>query len=198
MNKTLDKKLKGYQKAPRERFHLLRDGTLNHTEFLVYEFGIAITDWDINHETYGSFEATNLQIALALGWKDDSTVCRIKKSLIHKNVFKKSGERIVVVGFEDWQLRTRTSANNQPVTANYQELVVSSQESSANLQTNPPETPSYSLVSFKGNVGFLRTDDEYNRIWIEQFDSSPSFTPEDMKWIDQNVYETENRSTPKL
>jgi hypothetical protein len=192
MNNPLLKRLRGYQKAPRDRFVLLTQRVLNHTEFLVYEFCIAITDWDLNHETYGSFEATNLQIALILGWKDDSTVSRIRKSLINKGVFHKKGERIFVDGFENWQLRSRTSANIQPNTANKQEASVSSQEQSANLQEIQPVTPTYSLVSFKGNVGFLRSDEEYQRMFNE---SPNSLSIEDMKWIDQNVYETEQAAS---
>jgi len=76
--------MRGYQKAPRERFKLLKDKVLTTEELVLYEFLIAITDWDSNHETYGLFKAIDEDIAETLGWKSRSTVCKHRKSLFKK------------------------------------------------------------------------------------------------------------------
>ncbi len=70
------------------------------------------------------------------------------------------------------------------------EPVANLHEEPAKMQTFSPQKPAYSLGSYKGNVSVIRTEEEYQRIWIEDFDSSPTFTPDDMRWIDLNVYET--------
>ncbi len=106
----LFKKLKGYQKANRDRFYLLAFGELSQEEFVLYEFCVAITDWDIRHfDTYGTFKASNHEISQVLQWKADSTVSRHKKSLIRKGYIEISGDRYKVKNFEGWELRKKIS-----------------------------------------------------------------------------------------
>lgn len=186
---TQIKKLRGYQKAPRDRFLLLRDKKLTQEEFLVYEVGIDLTDWDGRHtETYGTFQATNREIAEILGWKSDSTVSRYRASLIKKGYFRLTpSSRLKALDFDKRQLRK--PANMQITRAEMQEEVAKMQTTSANIEENRSENSVYSLVSSKGSVS-LRTDEEYQAIKEEM--GYKELTVEDMKWIDQNVKENPN------
>lgn len=105
---ALFKKLRGFQKADRGRFFLLSFGELTQEEFILYELCIAITDWDSSHiDTYGSFKATNQELAQVLGREAGSTISRHKKSLIEKGFLKVQGDRWNVRDFEKWELRKR-------------------------------------------------------------------------------------------
>lgn len=103
------KKLNGYLKWNRDIFFVLHIQELTQEEFILYLFGLSITDWDVSpshRETYGSFSATNRDIADAMGLKSDSTISRTKKSLIKKEFFVvRDDGRIVVKDFERWLLR---------------------------------------------------------------------------------------------
>jgi len=177
------KKLRGFQKADKGRFLLLAFGELTHEELMLYEFCVAIADWDRDHvETFGTFEATNQEIAQVLRWKADSTVSRYRKSLIDKGYFEPVGKRFRIKDFEKWELRKTSSAKMQTSRAEMQESNANMQNQSANMQGFQDQKPDYSLVSCKGNVGFS--------------DSSNGLTEEDMKWIDENVKEDADRGTP--
>lgn len=103
---SLFKKLRGYQKARRDRFFLLAFGEVTQEEFILYEFFNAITDWDRSHfDTYGTFQATNKEIREVLKWKADSTVSRHKKKLMEKGYITMEGDRLKAKDFESWELR---------------------------------------------------------------------------------------------
>lgn len=160
-NNLLLKRLRGYQKADRNRFLLLANGTLTQEEFLVYELAVAITDWDPKHtDTYGTFAGTNIQIASLLGWKSDSSVCRLKKRLIKKNIFIEVNERLRVFDFEKWQLR-KNPAEKQPEVAEIEPPTAKTQTPVANLQPIRVQRPDYSLGSFKGEYKFSVNKEEY-------------------------------------
>jgi len=105
---SLFKKLKGFQKADRGRFFLLSLGKLTQEEFVLYELCVAITDWDRCHlDTYGTFKATNQELAEVLGRDAGSTISRHKKSLMEKGFLDAQGERLRVKDFENWELRKK-------------------------------------------------------------------------------------------
>lgn len=185
--KRLLKKLRGYQKAPRDRFELLINKVLNQEEFILYEFGIAITDWDIEHvETYGTFEATNKEIAMALGWKSDSTVSRHKKSLIKKGLFYIENSGLISPkDFDKWQLRKFLPAKIHESPAHAQTQPANIQDSSSKMQENRGQEEVYSLSFFKGNSSLLRKEEEYQKIYKEG--GYTLLTPDDMRWIDENI-----------
>ena len=187
-NKLL-KKIKGYQKAPRERFSLLANHVLTTEEFVVYELGIAITDWDAEHddEIYGKFKATNKELAELCGWKSDSTISRIKKKLIKKELFIEDGEYLRVKDFESWQLRKNPHAKTQSRDAETQTAPAILQNEPAKMQDFHAQKPVYPLVSFNGNSS-LRSNEEYESLVNSgQFGS---MTISDMQWIDENVKES--------
>lgn len=186
-NNSLLKKIRGYQKAPRDRFFLLKDKILTQEELLLYELGIAITDWDRTHiDTYGTFQATNIEMAELLGWVSDSTVSRLKTSLIKKGYFLPFNDKIKVLGFRKWELR-QTHVDKQDEIAEMQVESANMQESPSKMQENRSYSPDYSLVSSKGSFS-LRSDEEYQKIKEEM--GYEELIVDDMKWIDENVKET--------
>lgn len=147
------KKLKGYQRAPKERFRLFTSShRLTPQEFILYEFAIAITDWDRKHTTYGTFNGSNKNIADVLGWKSDVTVLRLKKSLIKKRLFiPTADEDLRVNGFDKWELRK--AAKNQLVPENNQDDSDKNQETPEKNKDDYSQNDKQSLVSYKGNIG---------------------------------------------
>ena len=177
-NKLL-KKLKGYQKAPRARILLLTQKRLTQEEFLLYELVIAITDWDPKHEDYGTFEATNREIAEILGWKSDTTALKHKKKLIEKRIIESVGEnRFSAKGFEKWQLRKANSSENQDLTVKSQAKPAEIKEIAVKNEENYVQRDNYSLVSSKVDLSSLNglvdetlSDEELDRI-ISDIDNS--------------------------
>ncbi len=192
MNKKITKKLNGWDKAPKDRFFLLSNGLISQEEFLLCEFAIAICDWDMDHEdNYGTFEATNGQIAEILGWKSASTVSRLRKSLTNKGFFIVTGDRTKVKDFDRWRVNKRSCAKTHSDSANSNNDNANLHKECANLQDIQPQKPVSPLGSYKDSVGFFRSDQEYQRIY-EEMGSPLDFTIEDMKWIDINVRENPN------
>jgi len=106
MANTLIKKLNGFQKADRSRFKLLREGVLTIEELVLFELAIAVTDWDSEHEHFGSFKVADEDIANILGWKDRSSVCRYRNNLIKKGFLTILEEGYIQPkDFEKWELR---------------------------------------------------------------------------------------------
>lgn len=165
------KKLNGFQKAPRDRFLLLAMGILSQQEFILYELGIALTDWDYRHtDTYGTFQATNQELAEILGLKTDSSISRHKTGLLKKGLFILAVDhRITPKDFEKWELRKSAKMQNQ--VAEMQTESAIKHEHSAKMQELSPQNSDYSLISYKGNISSSNSeyisDDELDRIAIE-------------------------------
>lgn len=176
MNRLL-KKLNGYQKAPRARFKLLSEGRLTQEEFLLYELTIAITDWDSKHETYGTFEATNQEIAELLGWKSDTTVLKHKRNLIKKDIFLIENDgRIKAKGFDKWQLRLSNPSKNKDETVEKQPNILKIEDKASEIKDDRSQDSDYSLVSSKVDLSLKEplkedlSDEELIRI-ISDIDS---------------------------
>ena len=134
---SLIKKLKGYQRAERDRFLRLTFDELTLEEFVLYELYAAITDWDSKHyETFGTFGATNKDVAQILKWKSDSTVGRYRKNLIKKGLIEKVGERFRIKDFDNWVSRKRP-AEKQTFSAKMQVKNAIMQEEPADMQDIP-------------------------------------------------------------
>jgi hypothetical protein len=165
----LHKKLRGFQKAPKARFKLF--GTpwkLTPQEFVLYEFAIAITDWDPRHDTYGTFTGSNQDIADVLGWKSDVTVLRLKRSLIKKGLFLPAEDTLLKArGFESWKVRKSTDSQETPI--NSQIPSSKKQDSSDKSQPKQAQITNYSLGSYKDSIGSFKdtnglTDEEIKEI----------------------------------
>lgn len=205
-------KLKGYHLTPRGKYLLLMNKVLSKDAFWLYDASFSFADWDKEHtDTYGTLNLTQGEIEYILG-RSKGYVSRYGKPLFRKGFWiKRTDGRVEVVGFELIEqklIREITKrdgiVNIQSYIASLQKPVADTQQKNTDLQTlnakDKPRIQGHSVAnlqprptksdisSFKGNS--LRSDEEYSRIWKEDFDSSPSFTPDDMKWIDLNVYET--------
>lgn len=172
----LIKKLRGFQKADKGRFLLIAFGELTHEELMLYEFCIAITDWDRDHvDTYGTFQASNREIAAMLKWKADSTVSRYRRSLTNKGYLESVGDRCRVKDFDKWELRKTDSAKMQTNRAETQGSGAIMQNDPANMQGFQGQNPDYSLVSYKGNV---RVDDQNEVLTDEDYEAIDRFIKE--------------------
>lgn len=193
---NLFRKLKGYQKAPRERFLLLKDGTITQEEFLLYELAIAITDWDSKHETYGTFRATNQEIADILRWKSDTSVLRYKKNLITKGFLTTTDDgSLKVKDFEKWQLRGNAS-KNESLNAEIQSYSAKSENRNAETKEDRIQSSAYSLVSSKVDLSIFQeipsefiSDEELDKIG-SILDSRPTTysNSQQDKWRGQSGY----------
>lgn len=192
MKNPLFKKLRGYQKAPRQRFEALANGLLTHEELIMYEFGVAITDWDKNHETYGTFLATNQQLAEVLGWKSDTSAMRVRRTLIRKGRFIEVEEgRIKPKGFEKWQLRRTSSEKENPAAKTEIKTAIFEQET-AKKEEFLTQQDNYSLVSFKGDLGLSKEipdeslpDEELDKILADIDSTKISSLTAPQKSLDQ-------------
>lgn len=192
MKNPLFKKLKGYQKAPRQRFESLANGLLTQEELVMYELGVAITDWDKSHETYGTFLATNQQLAEVLGWKSDTSALRIKANLIRKGLFIEVEEgRIKPKGFEKWQIR-RTSSEKEISTAKTEIRTSNFEQEAAKKEKFPVQQDDYSLSSFKGDLGLSKdspdeslSDEELDQIIADIDSKKISSLTASQKYLDQ-------------
>jgi len=148
----LFKKLNGYQKANRARFRLFTDTKFKLTaeEFVLYEFLIAITDWDETHtETYGTFDSTDRDIAEVLHWESGSTVNRWRNRLIIKNLVRKqNNNRFWVAGFDKWKLR-KADSKKEENNVFLQREDAKKHNRVAEIDKNQAQHTDYSLVSSK-------------------------------------------------
>ncbi len=170
-NNRLYRRLNGFQKASRERFKILTAQILTQEEFLLYELGVAIADWDKRHvDTYQSFEATNQELGNILGWKSDSTAFRHKLSLLKKGYFiKRPDGRIIVKGFDNWVLRSHS--NLQETSAKTESPLSLMQDSSANNEEFQDQKAVYPLVSSKVSLGSSRYEG-YEDVTDEDLDKA--------------------------
>lgn len=170
-NKLL-KKLNGYQKAPRNRFCLLKEAELTHEELLLYELGLAIADWDPEHiDTFGTFKATNEELAELLGWSCGSTVSRHKTELINKGfLIRDEDGRIRPKDFENWLYQRNSYAKMLTVSAEKKVPRAYKQEELAKMHEFRPQKSISSLSSFKVNSSLgggnreVLNDEEIDRI----------------------------------
>lgn len=171
----LFKRLNGFQKAHRKRFLLLTHKRLTEEEFVLYELGIALAIWDEEKEEYGSFEATNQELANILGWKSDTTALRHKGNLIKKGFFRETEDNTIKpIGLEEWRLRKPAPANLEDDPALLQNSPANLKKRSAKIEENQPQNSNYPLGSFKDNLGSYEaleniTDDELDHIAEELF-----------------------------
>lgn len=158
LTNSLLQKLKGFNKAPKERFLALHKGIITQEELLMYELGIAITDWDTEHLTYGTFYTTNRELAEILGWKSDTSALRVKTALIRKGLFIETEDgRIRVKGFDIWLLR-KSSSKIESSSLKIKTPPLNIEREALNKEEIPTQNDYYSLSSFKDNLGSYPKD----------------------------------------
>lgn len=140
----IKKRLKGYISHPRERFFLLQSKVLTPQEFVVYEFYLSIADWDKKHsKKFTTFYAPNKDVATYLGYKADSTISRIRTTLLEKGLilWKPELNRFEVPDFKIWTCTL--PAKVQAHIAEMEIELAEMQKYSANLQEVKVKSVSY-------------------------------------------------------
>ncbi len=179
-------------------------------EFLVYEYLLAIADWDRKHKaTYGTLKKTNKEIAKGVNWTE-SPISRYKNRLIKKGfLIERSDGWIEIPLFwmteptKAFKLKKGDHAELQEEHADLQEAIAFMQGDFAFLQERESkkqasvETTSdikcqYKSEYFAKKKKILikqeaRSDEEYQEIYKEG--GYKGFTPDYMKWVDENVVE---------
>ena len=187
MNKIL-KKLKGYQKHNRNRHILAKELQLSDQEFRLWDLAVALSGWDDKHvESYRMFEGTLDSLAIILGWSK-AKVSRTIDGLINKKIVARNQQKTYKVNIlcekeseeedDKFALLKENIASVKKTVAPLKQIVASMKQKEAYSLINP-------LVSFKGDLVSLRTDEDYQKILSEG--RYITLTVDDMKWIDQNV-----------
>ena len=207
MKFTRLKKLNGYRPTHRNKWLFIQNGILSLQELGLLEFYADNVDFDWNRpSSLGLFEIDFEEIAKIFNRSSDSTIRIWHDKLLklgfieeteHKRIFKLACfKRYITPGF--W----RGEAGKYAESEKDQPFEIITQNFGLNLQTIGEKlqkvgkkntktasiSPPKALGSYK-DKSVVKTEEEYQRIWKEDYDCSPDFTPDDMKWIDQNIYE---------
>ena len=204
-------KLAGYRAGHRNRWLLVKNRVLTLSEFLLLEYYIDMMDFDQKHEKFGTFEVFLDEVAKIFGRKED-TIRKWHKGLVSKDfiqlfekrrkLFKIKAPLRYLTG-EAWGGKAAQYAReekNRPLDSLLENVQFSPREVEKNQKSNsgladnnspkPPSNPSKALGSSKGRYK-VTTDEEYQRIHRElHFEH---LTPEDLRWIDENVKEKVKR-----
>ncbi len=199
INNDLDNKYNGWYPTFRGKYMLLKNKVLSKEAFILYEASIAFADWDKDHKTYGLLLLSQSEIETQLGCSK-GFVSRNGRILINKGFWMKQANVIQVLGFELIEIKLLKEIVKKDKVVNLQKYLGDTQQLVANKGINiakgkedvPPQDvanlqndkPKY-LVSSKGKYLTHRTDEDYQRIWKEG--NYQSLTPDDMKWIDNNI-----------
>lgn len=207
-------KLNGYRVTHRNRWLLLQTRILTSQEFLLLEYYLDSMDFDYKHDNYGQFiaypevvaEYFNKGIETVNDWRDGL----LNKSFIEvvdkkREVYRiKSPERYGV-SFGSKASQFAKSEKLSPTVDNILQNICFNPEKAKiipkKVKSLALNTPSKALGSSKGELSSfpigskkvvliqqdVRTDSEYQKIYEEGH--YESLTPDDMKWIDQNVSE---------
>lgn len=207
-------KLNGYRASHRNRWLLIKSKVLTPQEFLLFEYYLDSMDFDSRHSNFGLFEAFLNEIALDFDKKED-TIQDWHNSLLEKGfiqlvdkkrkLFKvKTPERYgTVLG-----CNAKEFAKNEKNTPTLDFILQNVCFSPEKAKINPPnnttlasDNTSKYLGSSKGGLGLssigskkvvvisqsVRSGTEYQKMYQES--GCEGLTPDEMKWVDQNVTE---------
>jgi len=207
-------KLNGYRASHRNRWLLIKKGVLNPQEFLLLEYYFDSMDFDSRHGNFGAFESYPEEIAKDFNKKAE-TIQDWHNNLLAKGfiqlidkkrkLFKvKSPERYGTTFGCNAQDFAKNEKNTPTLDFLLQNICFSPEKAEINPQNNTNlalDNNSKPLGSFKGELGLspisskkvvvikqaIRSDQEYQDIYSRG--DFLSLTPDDMKWIDQNIQE---------
>lgn len=189
MKMTLQRRLNNtYQKLYRNRHVIAQRLELSDQEYRLWDLYLALYDWDKGHtETFQTIDASDRVIANLLNWSP-SKVCRQRNKLINKGVIKNEARSVHKVTL---------IPNKETDVASLQLQTAPVKQKIAGMKQSTGITSQNSIVSYKDkyiNRGKrviekqrVRSDEEYQRIYQEN--ESIGLTPDDMKWIDENLKE---------
>lgn len=192
----LRKRLRGWQKIPRERHLIAEKHNLTDGEFRLLELYRDLTDWDDRHiDTYKTFFATDADIAELLNC-NPSTISRRRGSLLSKSLIKVTkdkryeivddsesntySEAIKVFG-ENARKKEQDAEKHNPIALEHEEC--------APTQENRGQSTELPLVSFKGDFVSLVPCDRY--LELEKSGRFGAMTADDMEFIEPSNPEWE-------
>lgn len=165
-----------YQKLYRYRHVVATQLKLTDAEYRLWDLLIALKGWDKNYpDSYRIVETTDREIAGILRWSC-SKVCRTRNKLQKKDLVTKKAIRVCEVN--DASEMQHLISIVQQKGAKPKQKVAPTQQGQVQINTSP-------LVSYKGESGFLRSQEEYQK--TEEELGPDSLEIDDMKWIDANV-----------
>lgn len=214
----IDKKLNGYRASHRNKWRFIQHGLLSIQEVALLEFYADIMDFDPEHIGFGTVKVDFPAIAVIFNNKSENTGRNWHKKLLklgfiektrYKDIFKlKCHKRYINPGHKQGEASDYAKAEkDKPINTLLQNFGIESQkiEQTTQIIENKDEektettdkTNSIALISSKdeSNLGSkrvvirqdVRSDEEYQRIYQEG--DFTGLTPDDMKWIDENVSE---------
>lgn len=187
MNKVL-KKLKGYQKHNRSRHIFAKEFQLSDPEFRLWDLAVALSGWDEkNIDSYKMFEGTMDSLATILDWSK-AKVSRMMNDLIHKRIVTRNQQKVYKVNIlceKGSEKEDDKFAQQKENISLVKKRVAPLKQTVAPMKQKEAYSPINSLISFKGDLVSLHTEEDYQRILDES--RYATLTIDDMKWIDQNV-----------
>jgi DNA-binding Lrp family transcriptional regulator len=183
----------------REKFILLQEKILSDEQFVLYEFCIHQADFDVRHkDKFGTFQLTNRELGIRLGWSEDKVGRQIKVLLKYGLLIKRDYKTHEVVDFFRYLPKNAFQrVKNKEELAYLQQVIAFIRVESAkirpenvNLRNNKPILAS-TLTSISDNfsskyIPFTkRTYEDYQK--IKEKGGYNVLTEDDMKWIDENI-----------
>ena len=209
------KKLNGYRVSHRNKWLFIQNGMLSIQELSLLEFYADIFDFDKKHQSFGQFPVNFDEIAKIFRCSSSNTVRNWHGKLLKLGFVKKTGAkntyqlscflRYISPGVWDGKAAEYAEAEkDQSIATILQNFGIDLQQVEEKVQIIEKESqelgtklPPRALGSFKGESGIIkrkkvmikqefRTEEEYQKMYR---DNPESLTPEDMKWVDENVKE---------
>lgn len=207
--------LNGYRCSHKNKWLFIKYGILSIQELALLEFYADIVDFDKNHTDFGLLKVDFKSIKTIFKCKSENTVRNWHNRLIElgfiistnqRNILKLTCcERYISPGI--WKGKASDyakSEKNQPIEIILQNFGIDLQSIEKRLQPvvnikdkNLKKQSSIAIVSSKDDSSIfpkkviikqdLRNKEEYQKIYKEG--DFISLIPDDMKWIDENVFE---------
>jgi len=192
----------GYIPVLRSVLLLVKAKVITLPQLAAYIYLVMQADFDTRHKYYAAILPDNKELAKEVNL-DSTTIFRYRKDLIEKGLLTEKNGMTLVTNHYMFELglvqklAKLPPANLQELFAKPQENVADFESLIANLHNEQLQKTSQSFsVSSKGKSGSSAVE----RVLIKgevrtkegdgQINRCTSLTPEEMKWIDENVTET--------
>ncbi|MBI4080439.1 MAG: hypothetical protein HY430_01560 [Candidatus Levybacteria bacterium] len=210
------RKLNGYRPSHRNKWHFITNDTLSLSELSYWDYCIDVMDFDPDHDTYGMFRFDLAEVIKTFR-KGKSTVRNWHNKLLllgciqatnRKGVYRLPNATRYISEGPRWKGEAMTFAR-QEMNQSFEEIVQSTgvkiQSIGQNVQPvgkqivdSASKIPVKALSSSKdeSNLNHVRkvlikqevhSENEYQQMYQENPDG---LTPDDMRWVDENVIET--------
>ncbi|PWU24082.1 hypothetical protein C5B42_00710 [Candidatus Cerribacteria bacterium 'Amazon FNV 2010 28 9'] len=192
----LQRKLHGYHGTYRGKFLLLQRKILTKEEFILYDASLSFADWDKDKSTYGTFDLSQLEIQLLLGFSE-GYVSKYSKKLFQLHFWEERDDgRILVSGFKLTEAGLLKELARQNLLID-PDLIFANQQSHfekqpthfANKQTASPKRIAGNQPYGFANQQSGQPKSDTVSYKDENIDDS-GLSEEDKKWIDENLKES--------